>query len=355
MALGLASVALLVDHVGPASTTSAASGEAAAARESRGVYWGAWIGAQFTGTPAPPDMEAVNRFEQVAGKGLSLLEFARPLAHCEASQCSFQSFPSGEMDQIRRHGAIPVLSWTSASDPPTLNEPEFQLQDVIAGRYDGPIRRFAEGVSNWGHPFFLRWNWEMNGNWFPWAGRANGNRPSEFVIAWRHVHRIFTAAGATNASWVWCPYVDSTGKQNLRGLYPGRAYVDWTCLDGYNWGPGSPSTPRPWRSFNQIFRPTYLRIVRRIAPRKPMILAELASSPYGGSKAAWIRRMLADIPVRYPRIRGFVWFDEQDRNAGWPIEQSADAANAFREGIANPVYKANVFGGISARPIRPPR
>ena len=104
-----------------------------------------------------------------------------------------------------------------------------------------------------------------------------------------------------------------------------------------------------------IFRLTYLRIIRRIAPRKPMIIAEVASSPYGGSKAGWIRRMLADIPVRYPRIRGFVWFDvEEGRNAGMPIEPYADATSAFRDGIANPVYKANLFGDISARPIRPP-
>lgn len=300
-------------------------------------------------------MDAVARFEAVAGKGISLLEFALPLANCGSSGCSFTAFPAGEMDKVRRHGTIPILSWSSASDPATPSEPEFQLRDVIAGRYDTAIRRFAEGASRWGHPFFLRYDWEMNGTWFPWAVRANGNRPAEFARAWRHVHRIFTAVGARNATWVWCPYVDSTDRQNLRVLYPGDAYVDWTCLDGYNWGPRSPATPRPWQSFDELFRRTYLRVVKRIAPRKPMLIGEVASSPYGGSKAAWIRRMLAAIPRRYGRIRGLIWFDVEDRNAGWPIEDSAAATRAFREGISNPLYKANVFGAVSGRGVRPPR
>ena len=38
------------------------------------TYWGAWIGPQFTGTPAPEDMTAVTAFEGLAKKPLSLLE-----------------------------------------------------------------------------------------------------------------------------------------------------------------------------------------------------------------------------------------------------------------------------------------
>ena len=48
----------------------------------------------------------------------------------------------------------------------------------------------------------------MNGNWFAWMEGVNGNQPGEYVAAWRHVHDIFTAVGATNVSWVWCPNVD---------------------------------------------------------------------------------------------------------------------------------------------------
>ena len=83
---------------------------------------------------------------------------------------------------------------------------------MIAGTHDAYIREFAEDARDWGHPFFLRFNWEMNGNWFPWSEGVNGNQPGEYVAAWRHVHDIFTEVGATNATWVWCPNVDPGGK-----------------------------------------------------------------------------------------------------------------------------------------------
>ena len=116
---------------------------------------------------------------------------------------------------------------------------------MIEGHHDAYIREFAEAAKAWGHPFFLRFNWEMNGNWFPWSEGVNGNQPGEYVAAWRHVHDIFTQVGATNATWVWCPNVDPASKlHDLASLYPGDAYVDWTGLDGYNWGT-NPASPRP--------------------------------------------------------------------------------------------------------------
>ena len=108
----------------------------------------------------------------------------------------------------------------------------------------------------------------MNGDWFPWAENANGNQPGDYVAAWRHVHDIFTSVGATNATWVWCPYVDATPKLGpLARYYPGDDYVDWTCLDGFNWG-NNGVNPQPWTSFDKIFGPSYRTIVNKLAPDK---------------------------------------------------------------------------------------
>ncbi|MGA8365048.1 MAG: glycosyl hydrolase, partial [Solirubrobacteraceae bacterium] len=214
-------------------------------------------------------MSAVSQFEQRTGKGLSLLEFSSPFANCETSPCSFYTFPTSAMENIRNYGAIPFLTWGSQSTPSSLDEPNFQLSDVIRGRYDAYIRRFAEEVREWGHPFFLRFDPEMNGFWFPWSEGVNGNAPGTFVSAWRHVHNIFASVGATNATWTWCPNIDFTRKLiPLHSVYPGNAYVDWTCLDSFNWGATANSAG--WRSFNQIFRSTYRRVLR-IAPDKPMV------------------------------------------------------------------------------------
>jgi mannan endo-1,4-beta-mannosidase len=318
------------------------------------VYWGASIGDHLTGEQAPWDMGAVSKFEEAAGKKLSLVNFFAPFANCSASPCSFYPFATGVMENIREHGAIPVFSWSSQSIPSSLNEPDFQLSDVIAGTYDSYIREFAEAARDWGHPFFLRFNWEMNGGWFSWSEGANGNQPGEFVAAWRHVHDIFSSAGATNVSWVWCPNVDfQNDLQDLSTLYPGDAYVDWTGLDGYNWGT-NPAKPDRWRSFDELYSSTYQRIAGTIAPSKPLLIGEIGSTEFGGSKASWISEALAAIPARYPMIRGLLWFDTFDDGMDWPIETSASASGAFAAGIGDPAYATSAYGNLSGGLIQPP-
>ena len=309
------------------------------------LYWGATIGDHLTGTQAPWDMNAVADFEARAGKSASMVQFFQPFAQC-GSSCSFYGFPTTPMNDIRAHGAIPVLSWSSQSIPSNLNQPDFQLSDVIEGRYDEFILDFATEAKEWGHPFFLRFNWEMNGTWFSWSEGVNGNRAGEYVAAWRHVHDLFASVGASNVSWVWCPFVDPGGSmQNLSSLYPGDAYVDWTGLDGYNWGT-NPSSPRGWRSFDQLFENSYRQITESIAPTKPLMIGEVGSSEHGGSKAEWIAETLAEVPVSYPRVKALLWFDKFDDGMDWPIETSGGASAAFAEGIQPAAYQSASYGGL---------
>jgi hypothetical protein len=316
------------------------------------IYWGAWIGNQLTGTEAPWDMGAVSRLEGMVGKQLSLIHFAAPFANCASQPCTYYSFPTTPLNDVRRYGAIPFFSWSSQAIPGRANQPDYQLSDVIAGRHDAHIRYFAEAARDWGHPFFLRFNWEMNADWFAWGERANGNRPGEYVAAWRHVHDIFAAAGAENVTWVWCPHIDPHDQfQGLASLYPGDSYVDWTCVDGYNWGT-NPAAPRGWRSFDQQFRSTYEEIVR-IAPTKPMAIGEVGSSEFGGSKAAWIRDMLARVPA-YSKVRAVLWFEKFDDGMDWPLETSDAAVGAFASGIQSSVYTTNSYGDLGVSPIPPP-
>ncbi|HEX4463054.1 MAG TPA: glycosyl hydrolase [Solirubrobacterales bacterium] len=319
------------------------------------LYWGASIGSQLTGVQAPWDMGAVTKFEQIADKKVSLVNFFSPFANCPAGgSCSFYKFPTGPMESIREYGAIPVFSWSSQSIPSTLSEPNFQLSDVIAGTYDSYIREFAQAARKWGHPFFLRFDWEMNGNWFPWSEGVNGNQSGEFVAAWRHVHDIFTSVGASNVTWVWCPNVDPEGVlHDLGSLYPGDEYVDWTGLDGYNWGT-NPANPDRWRSFNELYESTYHRIADAVAPDKPMLIGEMGSTEDGGSKASWIEEALTAIPTDYTQIHGLLWFDTYDDGMDWPIETSASSANAFASAIQSPAYVAESAVEIAEGPIEPP-
>jgi hypothetical protein len=326
---------------------------AAAKRPPASLYWGAQIGDQMTGEAAPWDMQPVQRLQQIAGKGLSLVQFAAPFATCDNGSCIFESFPSMPLENVRRYGAIPIFSWNSTSSPPSLDQPQFALSTILEGRYDAHIRDFATKAKEWGHPFFLRFNWEMNGFWFPWSEGVNGNTPGQYVAAWRHVHDIFASVGATNVTWVWCPNVDLGGQlAPLASLYPGDGYVDWTALDGFNWGQrrGSPG----WLNFNQVYHRTYKQIVTRIAPNKPLMISEIASSDKGGSKAGWLKDMLSKLRHKYRKARAVVYYDVHDRGTNWPIEDSKSSRNAWRAGIRSGAYRPNLFGDIAASPIQPP-
>jgi hypothetical protein len=337
--------------VGSASATSAAAGPVTGAPppppSGKKLYWGAWIGSQFTGTDAPWDMNAVADFENLTGKPLSLINFSSPWMNCSSSPCKAYNFDTTAFNNVRNHGAIPFFSWGSDSLPFSVNESNFSLSTIIAGNWDSYIKTWATAAKSWGHPFFLRFNWEMNGNWFPWSEGVNGNTSGQYVQAWRHVHDLFTSVGATNVTWVWCPNVDPNNSHTpISSLYPGDAYVDWTCLDGYNWD-------QPWDSFDQLYSSTYGTLTGSVAPSKPVVIGEQASTEKGGSKAAWISNMLSTIPTSYPQVGAVLWFEKYDSGMDWPIETSTSAVAAFAAGIASNSYAPNQFGSLSGGPIKP--
>lgn len=317
------------------------------------IYWGARIGSQFTGSSPPWSWQAVTDFENTnaGGKSLSLLEWGQYWYSTNwCGSGGYCTFPASQMSTVRSHGVIPFFNWEDRA----TNGAEIDTDAQIAsGAQDSYITQWAQAAKAWGHPFFLRFDWEMNGNWFPWSPGANGNTTSSYVAMWRHVHDIFTKVGATNVSWVWCPNVDPNHIMTpLSALYPGDAYVDWTCVDLYNG-----DTPS-WRSFSTLFTTTYQDITGTIAPAKPMILGEVASTESGGSKGQWITDMLNELPTTYPRVHGFVWFDMWMSGPGghtdWPVESSAASETAFTQGIGHSSYGMSNYATLATSPIPPP-
>jgi beta-mannanase len=264
-----------------------------------------------------------------------------------------QPFYPNDYEKARTRGAIPMVDWNSWNlGAGSGDQSAFQLRDVISGAHDSYIRSWATAAKNYGRPFFLRFDHEMNGGWYPWSETANGNASGEYVQAWRHVHDIFESVGATNVNWVWCPNVVFAGSTPLAGLYPGDADVDWVAMDGYNWGT-NPAKPSGWQSFTQVFKPTYDQL-GVLAPAKPVMIAETSSTEFGGSKAAWITDALTAIPTAFPRIRALVWFDWNTDGMDWIVSSSASSTSAFAAGIASPVYAGNAFASLPSAKIAPP-
>lgn len=320
------------------------------------IYWGALVQGK---APSPQNLAAggpFDTFEQRAGKKMAILHWGQPWK----MNNTFQPFQTDYFTAVRNRGSIPFLDWSSWHLSGGVNQPDFQLNDIYNGTYDSYITQWALAAKAWGKPFFLRLDWEMNGNWqFSWSEQLNGNQPGDYIKMWRHVHDIFTQNGVTNITWVWCPNISGSTTLPLSSLYPGDAYVDWTCLDGYN----KYST---WLNFNQVYNgvginwlyASYNEMLS-VAPNKPIIIGEVASLEAGDGgtkKAAWIRdAYLTQLPQYFPKIKGVLWFNWDDGSAAntYPIESSQPSIDAFAQSVAAPYYPANLYSNLNTSPIPP--
>jgi hypothetical protein len=238
--------------------------------------------------------------------------------------------------EAHRQGAVPLITWEpwrlpgdAPSGTSARDQPEFALRRIAGGCFDAYIRSWARDLASARCRVYLRPMHEMNGDWYPWGGTVNGNRPGDFQDAWRRLQWIFRREGAANVRWVWCPYarsVPDTTANDPAAYYPGGRHVDWLALDGYNWG----STRRGsrWEPLREIITPAYERL-RLFSTEKPMMIAELGCAEEGGDKGGWIREALCDITERFRRIRALIWFDIC-KECDWRIGSSSRALDAFR-------------------------
>ncbi len=332
-------------------------GSGAATTEAQ-IYWGALVNSQAPTSASLQSGGTFNAFEASVNKGMSILHWGQPWEMGGA----MARFQTSYFDNTRTHGSIPMLDWGSWALGGGTNQPKYKLSTITAGNHDSYIRQWAQDAKAWGHPFFLRFDWEMNGNWqFPWSAQLNGNNANDYVQAWRHVHDIFTQVGATNATWVWCPNISGSTTLAYSSVYPGDAYVDWTCLDGYNFYTAwiNSSAVFSGKGINWLYN-SYAELLS-IAPSKPIMIGETSSVEAGDGgalKAAWIREMLLDtLPNEMPNIKAVVWFNWDANNpvhATLPLDSSRAATDAFEQAIGSSYFAANQFSTLDISPIPAP-
>jgi glycosyl hydrolase family 26 len=222
-----------------------------------------------------------------------------------------------------RGGRTPMLSWAGTN-----------TAKIAGGAYDGMIRTRARQLKSLGGTVLLRWFAEMDGV----ANKANAVSPASYIRAWRHIHGIFAKAGAKNVRFVWCPNAFNFPTGRSQQFYPGSAYVDYVCADGYNWAPKRPNSA--WRSFGQIFSGFY-RWAKRTG--KPVMIGEfgvMEGKP--GAKAAWIRQAEQQVRSQFPAIRAVVYFDSNHDSYDWRVTSSSSALAAFRAFARDDYFRARL-------------
>jgi beta-mannanase len=311
------------------------------------VYSGAYIlgeGGLTTGS----DWQAVTNFAATAGKDVSLINNFDSWTDSGSSTNGTQAFPTAEMNNIRSHGSIPLFTWQPQNGKEGVSQ-SFDCSNVADGVYDAYIAQWARAAASWGHPFFLRFAHEMNGNWYPWCAGVNGNTSAQYVRMWRHVHDLFGSARATNVTWVWCVNVPFNGSAPLAGLYPGDNYVDWISLDGYN------RLANPWQDFSVIAFGTVTQLIS-LAPGKPIMVAETGcNQSNNGSKSQWFLNALTNYLPSQPRIKAWVYFNSTNLTDGndWRITVPTGAVTGYQQGIASGYYDTNRYAAIAGSPIPP--
>jgi Glycosyl hydrolase family 26 len=270
----------------------------------------------------PNDRAPLETFERMVGRTVNIANY-----YVDFTTPSFDARPATAITTL---GSTPMITWEpmNSSLPNVVDEPEYRLASIINGSWDSLITTWATEIAAWGQPIYLRFGHEMNGDWYPWAEGVNGNTSGQYVQAWRHVHDLFVAVGATNVKWVWSPNVDYPGSTSLPELYPGDNYVDYVGIDGYNWG--TSQSWSAWQTPGQVFNQTVADV--RTFTQKPILLAEVASSDQGGNKARWMKQFFAWLQAT-PAVTGFVWF-EFNKETNWLVNSSRASKKAFIAGLA---------------------
>jgi beta-mannanase len=244
------------------------------------------------------------------------------------------AFNAAEARALWNQGLMMHYTWEPWNTALSVSDPnQIHLQDIINGSWDSYIRARGAEFAAVGAPIMVRWGHEFNGNWYPWGIVNNNSNPALYVSAYRHVHDLVVAAGATNVQWVWCfgnGSVPVASFNDPAQSYPGDAYVDWVGIDGYNWGFGPSWDPsgNHWTTFESMFASAYAT-ARAIAPRRPVMIGEVGSSEDGGNKAQWINDMSTALQSgRYPDLKMVVYFD-QDKEEQWSGTSSPATQTAF--------------------------
>ena len=265
--------------------------------------------------------------------GAELDEVARISGESPSTVLFYKDFlqapPIAELNAVRSRGAVPLITWEPWVWGGGLAQPAYALDRIAAGDFDAYITQWGQALASWGQPVQLRFAHEMNGNWYPWAEGVNGNQPGDYVQAWRHVHDVVAATGASNVDWVWSPNVPYFGSTDLAGLFPGAGYVNVVALDGYNWG--TSASWSSWMSPQDLFAPGIAQL-RTLAPGLPILIAEVASAEAGGSKAQWNTDLVSYLAAQAD-VEGFVWFHMQ-KETDWRINSSDASAAAFNAALA---------------------
>jgi hypothetical protein len=276
--------------------------DAAVLRNPPRMLWGAYDGA------LPDSFAGIAALESRTGQPFAIVSFYQAWG----DRPDEAEFPLRAVSTIDRLGSIPMITWEpwvkdfDEALRPNLPKPAEReyasLAAIARGDYDFYITRWATAAAQYRKPLYLRFAHEMNDPYrYPW-GPQNGNRPDDFIAAWKHVHLIFQKMNATNVLWVWSPHISMPW---FEYYYPGDEWVDWIGTGVLNYGDAAPWSR--WWTFHQIVEKAYPALLKL---HKPIMITEFGSATSGGDAGQWYVQAFRDVHEKYGAIRSIIFFNQ---------------------------------------------
>jgi hypothetical protein len=311
----IGAVAVAVALVSAAFAVSAPAAQAACAPDPLLCPQRIYVGASVDGLPGDP--AALDAFAEAIGVSPSVAMY-------------FTDFggrvDTAALQRLSAAGRLPMMTWEPWNHTTPSANP-YSLQAIAAGQFDSYLSAQGKALAAVGAPVAVRFAHEMNGFWYPWGQGVNGNTAADYVAAYRHVHDVVTAAGATNVVWVWSPItVIARPDVPLAPLYPGDDVVDWVGLSVYFSSPTARYTAEV---------PSTIVEIDGFAPTKPLYVAETSVLP-GPNRPAMIRELITGL-LTIPNLVGLTWFNH-DTNHDYRIDNDHDAAAELASQLASPWF-----------------
>ena len=244
-----------------------------------------------------------------------------------------QDFPTASETALGKSGHILFINW----QPTDEEDKPIAWQAIADGSQDKVIAAEAIRLKAMGTPVMISFSHE------PEADIDTEGSAAQYVAAYRRVHDVVVAAGATNVVWVWD--IEGIATSHWFGLYarfwPGARYVDWIAWDPYNF---ASCRSRPWRSFDALVAPFYRWIEHQSFAHRPLMLAEYGTiGNMAGlhTKQRWYKGEAASLSA-FPAIKSVVYFDYPSPPAScdWVSNSSPAAAASFAALAQSRVFQA---------------
>jgi hypothetical protein len=247
-----------------------------------------------------------------------------------------------QLETLRQNGMTAFLNFSSRRS----------AAQIANGAVDRNIQQIAEAYASWikqgdNRIAMLAPLPEMNGDWETYK-----EDPENFKRAYQRIQQIFITAGVPRSSvrWVFAPNGWSkTQAHQFENYYPGESAVDVVAFSGYNWGHCQASTWKQWSSPQAVYEP-YLNRMRKMAPNKPIVIAQTATTSTTASgnnlqqKDQWLQdsyRYLSNAPD----VRGIMYFNI-NKECDWKIDTTQSNHQGFKS-----VLQSDRFGYIAPNEI----